>query len=147
MYFAFPFAYYRYFTTTAASSGLLSTFHLYLYFAIPFLFFGTANNNPAVENTCQSVECVTTHNIFFIGQQKSVVSSRTACWGSQFFYLYKITPLFLLRLFPALGPFVGVLKCFNYVTTPLFLFRFHVAMLVSYSGTLSCQSFVLSCCI
>ena len=44
------------------------------------------DNNPAVETTCQSVECVTTHNMFFIdiGQQ-SVVSSRTACWGSKKF--------------------------------------------------------------
>ena len=70
-----------------------------------------AHNNPSVENTCQSVECVTTHNMFFIGQQR-VVSSWTACWGSQIFHLYEITPLFLLRVCPALGPLLVDLKYF-----------------------------------
>ena len=76
-------------------------------------------NNPAVENTCQSVECVTTHNMFFIGQQ-SVLSSWTALVGD-------------------LKYFVSIM----YNNPAVFLLRFHVAMLVSFSGTLSCQSVVI----
>ena len=44
----------------------------------------------------------------------------------------------------ALGPLVGDFKSVSlYIITPLFLLRFHVAILVSFFGTLSCQSY---CC-
>ena len=51
--------------------------------------------------------------MFFIGQQSVLVSSRTACWGSQMFIS-------------------------TIIVTSLFLLRFHVAVLVSIFGTLSC---------
>ena len=50
----------------------------FLLFAFPCLLSSShvsvlTNNNPPVGNTSQSVECVTTHKMFFIGQQSVVI--------------------------------------------------------------------------
>ena len=117
--------YYRYFTTAVdyfllvAHSWILRS---YSYVSV------LAKSNPAVENASLSVECATTHNMFFMDQEE-VVSSGTVCWGSKILFLYEITPPFLLPLFPALGLRVGDLKYFISIITPLLLLRFHVEML------------------